>query len=142
MAAVLHDLSRQPTAAEARDLARQFLAWMFQLGRFLELEPALRDSALVKDFLDGGRSMPAQVLTAFGSIADGLEGQLHTIGDLEWRQVSELRSALEFFEQYFGPQPEFEMQEIDDSLRERAKYDGTKTPAPKGVPESHWWWSA
>jgi|SRR5215472_18100106 len=142
MTAVLHDLSRQPPAAEARDLARRFLAWMFQLGRLLELEPTLRDSAPVKEFLDSARGMPAKAVAAFGSVADGLEGQLHTIGDLEWRQISELRSALEFFEQYFGPHPEFELQEIDDTLRERAKYDGLKAPPPKGVPESHWWWTA
>lgn len=137
---ILHDLLRQPPIDEARDLARQFLAWTFRLGLLLELEPALRESTPVKELLDEARGIVPIVMPGFLSVADKLEASLHQIGDLEWQQVSELRSALEFFEEYFGRHPEFGMQEIDDGLKERARYEGPAASVPKGLPHSHWWW--
>ena len=139
MTAVLNDLLKKPSLEYARDLAREFLAGMFRLGLILELEPSLRDSRSVKEFFDRARALLPTVMPGFFSVADRLEGNLHLSG-LEWTHISELRSGLEFFEKYFGTYLEFGMEDIDESLRQRAKFEGP-APVPRGLPSSHWWWT-
>lgn len=144
MTANLRDSSKGQPIGAACDIAREFLERFFRFGLALEREPELRDTPAVKRFLDGASGLLPGVMPGFFSAVDRFDGRLHMPGDLDWRQVGKFRSSLEFFTAYFGQSPEFELEDVDAAIRERAQYDGgiSAESIPHGIPKSHWWWFA
>lgn len=75
-----------------------------------------------------------------------IEHKLHsTWHHEEWFTVCRYRSALQAFNELYGPLmtdplPMEEDDECDEEIRQRSKSEGTTSKDSKLFPESHWWW--
>lgn len=143
--------ARQATPGEASfDIVAQFLDGLFTVGRALTEDPALRDEADVRLFLqETGQQLPFlhpavdqyRAMTAHQAYG-GWEG------GVEWERLLRRRSALQFLGDLYGGTAYdgffdlLELDDLDELIRDRGRSEGfpDSYPLPADIPVTHWWW--